>query len=345
MPTQRIAVTGAGGYIGSRMVERLLAKRVPVLALTVFFSVTCSLTFESDGTLTIVKDDIRTCAASVFQNVDVVIHLAALSNDPSADLNPSLTESINYKGTLHLAKIAKEQGVKRFIFSSSCSVYGASPDLLTEDSPLAPVSAYARSKIMAEKRLLELSSPEFAVTSLRNATVYGVSKRRMRFDLVVNLMTLHALRTNRIFIMGCGQQWRPLVHIDDAIDAFLLVADYPEISAIEGQIFNVGSNNQNFMVSTLAHKFKSVFPEVVLETVPDDPDRRDYRVCVDKITRAIGFKGRRTVDDGIAEVRHGLNSGEISDTQRTVTVKYYKYLLEADAILRLVKMGDRLFDV
>ena len=235
--------------------------------------------------------------------------------------------------------------MKRFIFSSSCSVYGASPDLLTEDSPLAPVSAYAQSKIMAEKRLLELSSPEFAVTSLRNATVYGVSKRRMRFDLVVNLMTLHALRTNRIFIMGCGQQWRPLVHIDDAIDAFLLVADYPEISAIEGQIFNVGSNNQNFMVSTLAHKFKSVFPEVVLETVPDDPDRRDYRVCVDKITRAIGFKARRTVDDGIAEVRHGLNSGEISDTPRTVTVKYYKYLLEADAILRLVKMGDRLFDV
>jgi len=344
MPTQRIAVTGAGGYIGSRMVERLLAKGVSVVALDRFFFGDVLSDLRSDGKLTIVKDDIRTCAASVFKNVDVVIHLAALSNDPSADLNPSLTESINYNGTLHVAKLAKEQGVKRFIFSSSCSVYGASPDLLTEESPLAPVSAYARSKIVAEKRLLELSSPHFAVTSLRNATVYGVSKRRMRFDLVLNLMTLHALRTNRIFIMGCGQQWRPLVHIDDAIDAFLLVADYPEISAVEGQIFNVGSNNQNFMVSTLAHKFKSVFPEVVLEMVPDDPDRRDYRVCVDKITRVIGFNARRTVDDGIAEVRHGLNSGEISDTPRTITVKYYKYLLEADAILRFVKMGDRLFD-
>jgi nucleoside-diphosphate-sugar epimerase len=344
MSTQRIAVTGAGGYIGSRMVERLLAKGIPVVALDRFFFGDVLADLRSDSKLTVVKDDIRTCAPSIFKNVDVVIHLAALSNDPSADLNPSLTESINYEGTMHVAKIAKEQGVNRFIFSSSCSVYGASPNLLTEESPLAPVSAYARSKIMAEEQLLNLSSPEFVVTSLRNATVYGVSRRRMRFDLVLNLMTLHAMRNSRIFIMGGGQQWRPLVHIDDVIDAFLLVASHPEIPVIEGQIFNVGSNKQNTTVSALAHKFKAVFPEVLLEVVPDDPDRRDYRVCFDKVTRRLGYNARRTLDDGIAEVRHDLDAGEISDSPKTITVKYYKYLLEADNILRFVKLGDKLLE-
>jgi nucleoside-diphosphate-sugar epimerase len=321
-------ITGAGGYIGSKMTLRLLNEGHNVIALDRFFFGDVFEEIRFKNNLRIVKGDTRTFDKNILSDVDVVIDLASISNDPAAELVPELTREINYKGSVRVAHVAREMGVPRYIFAASCSAYGFEYDEVFETSPLHPLSEYARSKVDAEKEILAMRDDTFCVTSLRSATVYGLSEMRMRFDLIVNIMTLHAFKNNKIFITGGGEQWRPLVHIDDAISAFLLVANAPT-NAVAGQAFNVGSTDQNFTVNQVAEMFPLHFPQLTIEKVEGKADARSYRVNFDKIKSVLGFIPQKSIHDGIVEIRNALENGEITDTGKTNTVQYYRGLIDA----------------
>jgi nucleoside-diphosphate-sugar epimerase len=339
----KILISGAGGYIGSKMVEILLAGGHEVVAMDRYFFGDNLADLQANNKISIIKDDIRLFDKSVLNGVDVVIDLASISNDPASELLPAITNSINYEGAVRIARLAKEMGVKKFIFSSSCSVYGAGENILNEQSPVAPISTYAKCKLLAEADMLALSDPNFIVTILRNGTVYGLSKRRMRFDLIVNLMTSYAWKNRKIYIMGGGKQWRPLVHVDDVIKAFRMVAEEEKGDKINGQIFNVGSNEQNYQVFQVAHMFPDYFDSLVIEETPDDPDPRNYHVSFDKIQSVLGYKTDKTVHDGIKEIKDALDKTEITDNMYGRTVDFYRYLIEADKILARVKLNGVLF--
>lgn len=338
-----LLITGAGGYIGSEMVAGFLKAGYRVKALDRFFFGKEVLGREqSNPLLELIKEDSRSISGSLLKDVFAVIDLAGLSNDPSCDLEPRLTNEINLAAPIRLARLAKENGVQKYLFASSCSVYGAGvEDWLTEESQTAPVSLYAKAKLGVEAEIRKLADNRFTVTILRNATCYGIS-RRMRFDLAVNLMTLHAFKYRRITIMGGGAQRRPFVHVRDVMRAYEMVLN-ADPSRVQNQIFNVGSNDQNYRISQLGLHVKEHFPEATIDYAPDDPDKRDYRVCFDKITKVIGFSPSLRVSDGIKEIREGLLRGEITDDLKTMTVKYYKYLIDADALLREVKHNGVLF--
>lgn len=213
--------------------------------------------------------------------------------------------------------------------------------MLDEQSPQAPVSLYARTKIESEADLMQMQGDSFAVTMLRNGTVYGTSPR-MRFDLVINLMTLYAIRQRKIFVLGGGQQWRPLVHVFDVARACVAVMDAP-IDSVAGEVFNVGETDQNFQTVRIAQMVSDVLPYTDVEVVPDDPDKRSYRVKFDKIHDVLGFEIARTPHEGIVEVKQGLERGLVVDDIKARTVDYYRYLLEAEKTLRDVAYDGSIF--
>lgn len=342
---KRILVTGAGGYIGSVMVETFLERGFRVVGLDRYFFGVNLLGKKvlNHPQFQLLRTDIRWVSGDIFKDVDVVIDLASLSNDPSGAINPALTDEINHKGRVRIARLAKESGVKRYILASSCSVYGHGTDeLLTEDSPTAPITEYAKANISAEREILPMNDEHFVTTALRQATVYGLSPR-MRFDLVINLMTLHAAQKGKIFIMGGGKQWRPLVHVKDTVEAFIKAVKAPK-DKIGGEIFNIGSSEQNYQIVNLAYLVKENIPfRIEVETAPDDPDKRDYHVSFDKIKNVLGFRPRYTPEMGIQEIYQALKAGKVDANDKTVTVRWYKYLIDADNSLSSVKIEGKLF--
>jgi len=340
-----VLVVGGAGYIGSVITEMLLDQGHQVRVLDrMFFGRELMSPLEKRAGLSIVKDDTRYACASALDGVDIVMDLAGISNDPASDLAPRITEEINLSGAVHMAQLAKEAGAQRYLYSSSCSIYGHSNgngERLTECSPKAPVSLYARTKIAAEEELRKLNDDDFAVVFLRNATVYGLSYR-MRFDLVINLMTLYAYKKRRLYVLGGGEQWRPLVHVRDVARAFLLMMEAPA-DKIAGQAFNVGSNDQNYQIYRIAQMVRDVVPHTDLEVVPDDPDKRSYNVSFDKIENVLGFRVEKTPYEGIVEVKQALEQGRVDDSIRTKTVHYYRYLLDAEKLLQEVSYNGRVF--
>jgi nucleoside-diphosphate-sugar epimerase len=295
--------------------------------------------------LEVVQEDIRWIGEDFLRGVDVLINLAGLSNDPSVDLDPAASEDINHIGAVELAKRAKNAGVKKYIFSSSCSVYGHGDDQeLTEESKLKPVSLYAILKAKTEEEILSLADENFCVTSLRNATLYGLSEHRMRFDLVVNLMTFNAWKDGKIFVLGGGEQWRPLMYLKDAINAFERVVEENNISKINKQVFNVGSNNQNYKIIQVANLVRNILPNTKIESIPSDTDKRDYNISFNKIKQVLNFEPRFTVEDGIKEIIEALDRKIIDGNDiRTNTVKFYKHLIDTDKILSDIKLRGRIF--
>ncbi len=339
-----ILVAGGGGYIGCMLCEMLLDAGNKVICLDRFYFGQDKIShLRGNPNFTTVKDDIRLVPKNVFNGVEVVIDVAGLSNDPSCDLTPNLTEEVNLKGVVRFANLAKEAGVERYIFSSSCSIYGAgSSQKLTEESTVNPLSLYAKSKIGAEKKIKEIASDAFCVTFLRNATVYGVSPR-MRFDLIVNIMTMYAYTKRKIFVLGGGQQWRPNIHLRDAARAFMLIMDAPK-DKINKEVFNVGSNEQNYQVIKVANMIRDVVPYTEIEMVPEDVDKRSYNVSFDKIYNVLGYRVQHSLLEGAVEVKQALQNGIIDPADlRTSTVKYYKYLIDADKVLNEVKINGKLF--
>jgi nucleoside-diphosphate-sugar epimerase len=338
-----VLLTGGGGYIGTVLAECLLRAGHEVRVFDrFFFGRELFGALLSDPRLELVRGDVRSIEPQVFRNVSAVFDLAAISNDPACDLDANVTEDINLHGALRVARMAREAGVARFVFSSSCSVYGHGEQThITEESPTHPVSLYARMKVRAERDILELADERFSVTVLRNATVYGLSYR-MRFDLVVNLMTLTAFKSGKIFVLGGGKQWRPLVHVRDVARAFELVLESPP-DWVNGRTFNVGSSEQNYQVWALANMVRDVVPGVEIETVPDDADKRTYNVSFDAFRERLGFVPKHDVASGVEEIYDALKRGSVEDDIRTRTVGYYKYLLEAERILREVSLQGRIF--
>jgi len=322
----RVLVTGCGGYIGTTLVPYLLKNGYSVRCLDRFFFGDDVIShFSSDENVEIVKGDIRTADRSIMKGVDAVVDMASLSNDPSGELNPDLTLSINYKGRARLAKIAKESGVGRYILTSSCSVYGFRDDVADEESEPNPLTTYARANLLAEREILPLSSEDFHPTALRLATVYGPSKR-MRFDILVNGMTLNAYLEGKIPVMRDGTQKRPLVHVFDVARAIhrALRAN----GGIGGETINIGHEDQNYRVIDVAEIVKRVAGGEI--AMYGDPDTRSYAVKFEKARRLLDFVPIFDVEDGVKQIYHELLIGNLRQDPRWITVKWYRYLIERD---------------
>jgi nucleoside-diphosphate-sugar epimerase len=282
----KILVTGHNGYIGTVLVPMLHAAGHEVTGLDSDLYARC--TFGSNmPSVPELKKDIRDIEASDLEGFDAVMHLAALSNDPLGNLNPTLTYEINHKASVQLARFAKQAGVPRFLFSSSCSTYGAAgEEMLTEEADFNPVTPYGESKVFVERDLAELADDDFSPTYLRNATAYGVSPR-LRFDIVLNNLVAWAYSTGSVLIKSDGTPWRPIVHIEDISRAFIAVLNAPR-DLVHNQAFNVGRNDQNYRISELAEIVRETVPGCRIEYAQDgSPDKRTYRVDFSKIMKIL----------------------------------------------------------
>lgn len=337
----KVLVTGGAGYIGSILTQLLLERGYKVKVLDRFFFGKETLSKVSeDKNLEIVRGDIRYFNSNLLNDVDAVMDLAALSNDPSGELNPELTMDINYRGRVRVAKLAKERGVKRYLLASSCSVYGFQDGIIDETSPTNPLTTYAKANIFSEQETLGLADKDFSVTALRQATVYGLSPR-MRFDLAINGMTLGFYKNGMIPILRDGDQWRPFIHVRDTSRAFITALE-AEPEKVNGEIFNVGSNDQNVQVFPLAQQVAEAIGLPFEYEWYGSPDERSYQVSYDKIADVLNFKPKFTIGEGAKEIYKALSEGYVTDDLKTITVKWYKHLLEMHDFLKEVEIEGRL---
>ena len=282
----RVLVTGHKGYIGTVMAPMIADAGHQVVGLDSDLFEQCTFG-EAPRDFPSIRKDLRDVKHSDLEGFDAVIHLAGLSNDPLGNLNPDLTYDINHHASVRLARVAKEVGVKRFLFSSSCSTYGAAGDkILDETADFNPVTPYGRSKVLVEQEVAKLAGSNFSPTFLRNATAYGVSPR-LRFDLVLNNLTAWALTTGRVFIKSDGTPWRPIVHIEDISRAFLAALNAP-VDVIHNQAFNVGRTEENYQIRDLAEIVKETVPGCGIEFAADaGPDKRCYRADFSRIAKTL----------------------------------------------------------
>ena len=305
----RVLVTGHYGYIGTVLVPLLLDRGHEVVGLdTDLFE---QSTF-GDGIVDVpfIRKDVRDVEITDLKGIDAVMHLAGLSNDPLGDLNPQLTFEINHVASVRLAGLAKRAGISRYIFSSSCSNYGAGgEELLNEHSPFNPVTPYGQSKVRVEQDVAKLADDEFSPTFLRNATAFGVSPR-LRFDLVLNNLVAWAFTTGKVFIKSDGSPWRPIIHIADISRAFIAALEAPR-DAVHNEAFNVGRNEDNYRIRDLADIVRETVPGCTIEYAADGgPDKRCYRVDSSKIRAVLpnfqpvwdARKGARELHDAYRRV-------------------------------------------
>lgn len=298
----RVLLTGHNGYIGSVMGRVLRDAGHDVVGLDTYLFEQCTFGAELPD-LPALRMDIRDVQVPDLAGFDAVIHLAALCNDPLGNLNPDLTYEINHRASVRLARLAKAAGVRRFLFASSCSLYGvAGEDLLQEDASFNPITAYGASKVRVEQDLDSLASDDFSPTYLRNATAYGASPR-LRADVVINNLVAAAFATGDVLIQSDGTPWRPLVHVEDFSRAFLAVLQAPR-ELVHNQAFNVGRTRENYRVSELAEMVSAVVPgSVIRYATGGGPDPRSYRVDCSKLENTLPeYQPQWTVRRGIEEL-------------------------------------------
>jgi nucleoside-diphosphate-sugar epimerase len=330
----RVLVTGHHGYIGSILAPALREAGHDVVGLDTFFYRDCDFG-NADGLEPALSRDLRDVRPGDLEGFDGIVHLAALSNDPLGDFNPSLTYAINRDSTIALARAAKEAGAGRFVFASSCSMYGAAAgdEPLGERAPLRPLTPYAESKVAAERALQELAGDGFSPVSMRNATVYGVSPR-LRLDIVLNNLVAWAHTTGAIRLQSDGSSWRPLVHARDVARATLALLEAPD-EVVGGEAFNIGSAAQNYRIRDLAEIVQRRLPECEI-TFADgaSPDPRSYRVDFSKFESAcpdchFEWTAERGVDELVrAYAEVGLTFDDFQDVGRYTRLTELKRLID-----------------
>lgn len=307
-----VLVVGGAGYIGSILCRKLLAqgRRVRLLDNFVYGNSAVREIFGNERCELIIGDcrNIQS-VVSAMNGVDSVIHLAAIVGDPACEQDKRAALEINYAATRMLTEIAKGYGVKRFVFASSCSVYGETDEIVDEQSAVKPISLYAQTKVDSEQALLKARTDHFHPTILRLATVFGNSYRP-RFDLVVNLLTAKALRDGVITIYN-GEQWRPFIHVSDVAEGMICALDSPT-ALVSGEIYNLGDSKLNYTLLQVAETIQRLVPGTKVEHV-ENPDRRNYRVCFDKIRNELGFECQVNLEEGIRDLSGALLSRRIPD--------------------------------
>lgn len=304
----RVLVTGSLGYIGTVLVPMLLKEGHDVIGMDTDYYSRCTFTGAPVDVPTL-KMDVRDAPNTAVRGVDAIIHLAGLSNDPLGDYNPNLTDDINFQASTRLAQLAKQAGVQRFLFASSCSNYGASGDqFLTEEAAFNPVTPYGVSKVRVEQELQNLADESFSPVFLRASTAYGLSPR-IRFDLVVNNLTAWAFTTGRVYLKSDGTPWRPIVHVEDICRAYIAALQAPR-EAVHNQAFNVGTTTENYQIRELAQMVQEIVPGSQVDFATDaGPDKRCYRVDCNKITRVLhGFKPQWTARRGVEQLYQAYKS-------------------------------------
>lgn len=337
----KVLVTGTDGYIGVMLAHRLLQRGFDVIGLDTGFYRAGWLYTGVDRSPEWIRKDIRQVNAEDLHGIDAVVHLAELSNDPLGQLNPEITFKINHKGSLRLAQLSKAAGVTRFIYSSSCSVYGLGSDgYRTEESETDPQTAYAQCKVFVERDVSLLADENFSPVFMRNGTAYGPSPR-MRFDIVLNNLTGLAWTTKKIAMTSDGTPWRPMVHVLDICEAMICALEAPKES-VHNQIFNIGDTDENYRVREIALIVKDVFPGCEVTFGASDGDDRSYRVSFEKANKQLpGFSCQRNVRLGAEQLRRVFES--IDMTPEDFAFRGYTRLKQLQYLIRTQQIDASLF--
>jgi nucleoside-diphosphate-sugar epimerase len=328
-PASRVVLlTGGAGYIGSVLAGQLVKAGFSVRILDKLFF---GNPFTSQPQMSVIQKDTRDVSRGDLVGVTDVIDLAAISNDPAGDLVKDLTLDINFKARKSLQELCVSAGVQRYILASSCSVYGFQDEVVDESSSINPLTIYAEANAMSEENAISLVGSGTVFTAIRQATVYGASSR-MRYDLVVNAMALNAIQGNPLKVLRNGMQWRPLVHVADTSRAMLRILQ-SDASLIDGQIFNVGSDEQNITILEIAELVSAALGKAVNIEWYGDPDHRSYKVSFEKIRKTLDFLPQMNIPEAALEIAAGFSSGPLAPKPQNYTLAWYQKLL-ADGQLR-----------
>ncbi len=340
----RVFVTGVNGYIGAVLAPYLLERDMTLVGLDTGYYRDGWL-YSDDKRLAVtpltLNKDLRAVEPKDLAGCDAVVHLAELSNDPLGQNNPAVTHKINHEGSVGLARLARGAGIRRFVYTSSCSVYGAgSGEFLDEDAPVNPQTTYARCKVLVERDLTAMTAADFAPVFLRNATAFGPSPR-MRFDIVINDLCALAWTAQKIAMTSDGSPWRPVVHVEDICEAIYRSLVAPE-DAVRGKVFNVGQNSENYRVRELAQIVAEEFPGCAVTMGSASPDNRSYRVSFGRIHRELpGFKCRYTARDGARQF-HELFE-RIKMPRETYEFRAFTRLRQLNYLLATGQINDEFF--
>jgi nucleoside-diphosphate-sugar epimerase len=340
---KKIVVTGFNGFIGSLLVPLLLENDYQVIGIdTNYFDKDCEL-YPFFHNIKVINKDIRNITEKDLEGAYAICHLAALSNDPLGEINPKLTDDINHIASVRLAKCAKKAGVEKYIYSSSCSLYGIADGnvALDENADFNPVTPYAKSKVYSERDILPEGNDEFSVTFLRNTTAYGISPK-LRLDLVVNNLVGWAFTTKQIKILSDGSPWRPLIHAEDIARSFLAVIEAPK-KTVNKQAFNVGITEENYQINDIAYLINEVMPECdVIITGEHGSDSRSYRVSFEKIKNTLPrFKPKYNLKMGIEEIIEAYKKYQM-DTEK-FNGRYFVRLKQLNYLIKNNKINGDLF--